>query len=298
MLIYYRTSLLESTAQTVVNTVNCVGVMGKGIAHAFKQRYPDMFEAYKKICDEKLLQPGKLWLWRESDQWVLNFPTKQHWRNPSRLEWIEAGLRKFVAQYDKRGITEISFPRLGCGNGGLDWADVRPIMESYLIKLPIRIYIHDFEVPLDFPEHAVASPTDADGPTLRKSFSEFARVLQQVITSSNGLFKEYTTKRNFCAELLDDQSLEISHHGSKTVIDPDHLMELWNSLARGLLTKETVSWSAGDQADFVIALLSNLPDVRPVQVQKPKAPEPEIALELRRKQHSDARAELLAPSWA
>lgn len=103
MLMYLRTSLLESNAQTVVNTVNCVGVMGKGIAAAFKQRYPDMFRSYRKLCNEKKLAPGKLWLWQNEAQWVLNFPTKNHWRNGSRLEWIEAGLERFVQEHEKRG---------------------------------------------------------------------------------------------------------------------------------------------------------------------------------------------------
>src|ERR1700730_5423988 len=78
MLIYRRTSLLESTAQTLVNTVNCVGVMGKGIAKHFKECKPEMFFEYKRICEKKLLAPGKLWLWRGADSLILNFPTKQH----------------------------------------------------------------------------------------------------------------------------------------------------------------------------------------------------------------------------
>src|SRR6185369_4326034 len=130
MLIYRRTSILQSSAQTLVNTVNCVGVMGKGLAHAFKEREPSMFAAYKRICDEHRLEPGKLWLWRGSANWGLNFPTKVHWRNPSKLEWIEAGLEKFVAAYEAQGITEVSFPKLGCGNGNLDWEEVRPVMEQ------------------------------------------------------------------------------------------------------------------------------------------------------------------------
>ena len=110
MRIYRQTSLLESTAQTLVNTVNCVGVMGKGIAKHFKEREPEMFFEYKRICEKKLLAPGKLWLWRGADSLILNFPTKQHWRSPSKLEWIEAGLKKFVSDYQELGIIEISFP--------------------------------------------------------------------------------------------------------------------------------------------------------------------------------------------
>jgi O-acetyl-ADP-ribose deacetylase (regulator of RNase III) len=157
MLIYHRTNLLDSNAQTLVNTVNCVGVMGKGIALEFKQRYPDMFKAYKRICDAGELEIGKLWLWSGRDQWVLNFPTKKHWRHPSKVEWIEAGLDKFVTEYVRRGITDISFPRLGCGNGGLNWErQVRPVMERYLAPLPINVYIHDFTKDVGLPSAHLA----------------------------------------------------------------------------------------------------------------------------------------------
>jgi O-acetyl-ADP-ribose deacetylase (regulator of RNase III) len=142
MLVYHRTNLLDSNAQTLVNTVNCVGVMGKGIALDFKQRYPDMFRAYKRVCDAHQLDVGKLLLWQGPDHWVLNFPTKKHWRHPSRVEWIEAGLEKFVAEYSRRGVTDISFPRLGCGNGGLKWEVVKPVMERYLANLPINVFVH------------------------------------------------------------------------------------------------------------------------------------------------------------
>jgi O-acetyl-ADP-ribose deacetylase (regulator of RNase III) len=93
--------------------------MGKGLAASLKDRDPDMFKAYKRICDQKLLDIGQLWLWRSTPQWVLNFPTKKHWRRPSSLAYVEAGLKKFVAHFEAKGIREIAFPRLGCGNGGL-----------------------------------------------------------------------------------------------------------------------------------------------------------------------------------
>jgi len=144
MLTYKRTGLLEANTQTLVNTVNCVGVMGKGIAKAFKQREPNMFTAYKRICDDKLLEPGKLWLWRGSEQWVLNFPTKRHWRSPSKIEWVESGLDKFVQTFEAQGVTEIAFPKLGCGNGGLEWEEVKLLMERYLSDLPIPVFIHDY----------------------------------------------------------------------------------------------------------------------------------------------------------
>lgn len=125
-------NLFDSRCQTLVNTVNCIGVMGKGIALEFKRRYPAMFEVYRRICQQGLLEVGKLQLWKGSDHWVLNFPTKQHWRDQSQMEWIEEGLRKFVATYREKNITSIAFSMLGCGNGGLDKEEVLPLMQKYL----------------------------------------------------------------------------------------------------------------------------------------------------------------------
>lgn len=99
MIEYIEGDIFESPAQVIVNTVNTVGVMGKGLALAFKKRYPDMFERYKQACDNDALTIGKLMLFYEADHWLLLFPTKKHWRNPSKLEYIEAGLAKFVSSY-------------------------------------------------------------------------------------------------------------------------------------------------------------------------------------------------------
>lgn len=134
--------MFTSPAQCIVNTVNIVGVMGKGIALTFKEKYPDMFLEYKKACSEGILNIGNLMIWHANDYDLLLFPTKEHWRGKSKLEYIERGLQKFLEIYEKEGITSIAFPKLGCGNGGLDWADVRPVMEKYLRGLPIDIYIY------------------------------------------------------------------------------------------------------------------------------------------------------------
>lgn len=142
MLTYIEGDLFNSPAQVLVNTVNTVGVMGKGIALEFKKRYPKMFDAYKKQCDRHSLVIGKLMLWYAPDHWILQFPTKEHWRSPSRLEYIEKGLMTFVRKYADYNITSVAFPKLGCGNGELDWADVKVLMEKYLRDLPIDIYIY------------------------------------------------------------------------------------------------------------------------------------------------------------
>jgi O-acetyl-ADP-ribose deacetylase (regulator of RNase III) len=142
-MIYYREGdLFDSPAQTLVNPVNTVGVMGKGLALSFKERYPDMFAKYKEACDRHLLVPGMLMICRVPHHLVLLFPTKEHWRDPSSLDYIEAGLSKFRETYAEKGITSIAFPKLGCGCGGLHWDIVRPVMEKYLVNLPIDVYIY------------------------------------------------------------------------------------------------------------------------------------------------------------
>lgn len=142
-------NLFNTKAQTIVNTVNCVGVMGKGIALVFKLRYPNMFEVYQNICSQNLMGIGKLWLYKgePNKPWVLNFPTKTHWKLPSEYSYIEAGLEKFVATYKEKGITSIAFPLLGANNGGLDAEKVLEIMQRYLSQcdIPVEIYLFDSE---------------------------------------------------------------------------------------------------------------------------------------------------------
>lgn len=145
--------LFASDAQTIVNTVNCVGIMGKGIAAIFKKKYPDMFEEYKRRCDLKQVRLGEPYLHTDLvGTSVVNFPTKNHWRASSRLVDIEAGLDYFTAHYKEWGIKSIAFPPLGCGNGGLDWTTVGPIMYQKLktLNIPVEIY-----APFGTPKHQV-----------------------------------------------------------------------------------------------------------------------------------------------
>ena len=143
MIQYTIGNIFNSPAQTIVNPVNTVGVMGAGLAKQFKDRYPNMFTKYKSACDNKLFDVGKLMLIHEQDHMVLLFPTKRHFAYQSQLGYIEAGLKRFAHIYKEKGIQSIAFPRLGCGLGGLDWEQqVKPIMEKYLGSLPITVYIY------------------------------------------------------------------------------------------------------------------------------------------------------------
>lgn len=150
MIKYVQGDLFNSPAQVLVNTVNTDGVMGKGIALKFKKKYPDMFRKYQKYCESNMLDVGMLWLYNAGNKMILNFPTKKHWRHKSEYSYIEQGLKKFVDTYQDKGITSIAFPKLGCGNGGLDWSVVKGMMEFHLKDLPIEIYIYEKE--LDVPK--------------------------------------------------------------------------------------------------------------------------------------------------
>ena len=134
--------LFESPAQTLVNTVNTVGVMGKGVALEFKKRFPDMFEDYKGRCDRGEVWLGKPYLFRRpSPPHVLNFPTKGHWRAVSRLRDIVRGLEYLDAHYEQWGITSLAVPPLGCGQGGLDWSIVGPTLYQQLTRLAIPVQL-------------------------------------------------------------------------------------------------------------------------------------------------------------
>ncbi len=143
MIIYTDGDLFESPAKVLVNTVNTRGVMGKGIALRFKQIYPEMFTRYRHQCERRHLTIGRLFLYKTPHKWILNFPTKEHWRQPSRPEYIEAGLKKFRAARARIGAASYAFPMLGCGNGELDFEEqVRPLMEHYLGNLSVSTRIH------------------------------------------------------------------------------------------------------------------------------------------------------------
>lgn len=142
MITYFKGTVFNAPVKTFVNTVNCSGVMGAGIALEFKLRYPEMFIDYVEKCKNKKIQLGKPSIYEYSDNlWIMNFPTKGHWRYPSKIQWIEQGLKYFAENYKKRNIESIAFPKLGTNNGRLPWDDVKVLMEKYLENLDINIYI-------------------------------------------------------------------------------------------------------------------------------------------------------------
>jgi len=134
--------LLKSNMHALVNTVNTVGIMGKGVALAFKKRYPDMFRDYVKRCDRGEVRLGEPYIYRDSDHLIVNFPTKQHWRSVSRLSDIEAGLDYLERHYKEWQIKSLAVPPLGCGNGQLEWRVVGPVLLRHLKRLDIPVELY------------------------------------------------------------------------------------------------------------------------------------------------------------
>lgn len=148
MIEYTQGNLLEAQVEALVNTVNTVGVMGKGIALMFKERFPANMQAYALACKQKQVQTGHMFITETGElmgpRWIVNFPTKQHWRGNSRMEWVDTGLqdlRRFIVEQQ---VQSIAIPPLGAGNGGLSWADVKPRIEAALGDIPgVQVLVYE-----------------------------------------------------------------------------------------------------------------------------------------------------------
>ena len=140
-------NLLDSNAQALVNTVNTVGVMGKGIALMFKERFPENFKAYEAATREGKVQVGSMFVTERKDmfgpKWIINFPTKKHWRHPSKIEWIERGLDDLVSVIKRLSIRSVALPPLGAGNGGLEWSIVRELIADKMGGLDLDIVVFE-----------------------------------------------------------------------------------------------------------------------------------------------------------
>lgn len=135
--------ILQSKAQTLINTVNCVGIMGKGIAQEFKNRFPEMFDDYAERCERKEVKPGVPYLYKTLlPPQIINFPTKDHWKSVSQITDIERGMQLLLSQYKEWGITSLAIPPLGCGNGQLEWKAVGPLIYRYAsqMDIPVELY--------------------------------------------------------------------------------------------------------------------------------------------------------------
>jgi O-acetyl-ADP-ribose deacetylase (regulator of RNase III) len=162
MITWTQGNILDAPAEALVNTVNCVGVMGRGIALQFKTAYPENFRAYAVACEKGDVQPGRMFVFDTGQlappRFVINFPTKRHWRGKSRIEDIALGLGALTNEIRVRGIQSVAVPPLGSGLGGLDWAEVRPLVEAAFLQLPnVKVTV--------FEPHETDSPLVRNGST-------------------------------------------------------------------------------------------------------------------------------------
>ena len=162
--------ILKDDVDAIVNTVNCVGIMGRGIALQFKNAWPENFKAYEAACKREEVQPGRMFVYEvgqlTTPRYIINFPTKRHWRGKSRIEDIESGLKALVSEIRQRGIRSIAIPPLGSGLGGLDWNDVRPRIEAAMRDLPdvrVRIFEPKGAPASDVMHHSREVPTMTAG---------------------------------------------------------------------------------------------------------------------------------------
>jgi O-acetyl-ADP-ribose deacetylase (regulator of RNase III) len=177
-------NLLAADAEALVNTVNTVGVMGKGIALQFKRAFPENYKAYKRACDQKTVELGRMFVWDAGalagggPRYIINFPTKQHWRSKSRLSDIRVGLDDLVRQLKDLSVTSVAVPPLGCGHGGLPWEQVRPLIESAFEQLP------DVDVLLFPPEGAPAAaeqPVRTDVPKMTPGRAALIGIMERYL---------------------------------------------------------------------------------------------------------------------
>lgn len=267
MLTYLKGDMFNSPAQVLVNTVNTVGVMGKGIALKFKKLYPEMFKRYQEICDNESFDIGKLYLWKGQDKWILLFPTKKHWRNPSKIEYIETGLKKFTTNWNRLGIESIAFPRLGCGNGNLNWMDVKPIMEKYLKPLPIQVFIYVDDYREDIPEHKQPDITEKwlHGSVDAIGFNMIKEELQNILKDNNQI------------EFLNGQKAFVKWENDKLYISNDRHNEIpeddfctfWNYIRdSGVVAKKQMPEYFSQYADELIEILKKLDYLQDVIISK------------------------------
>ena len=148
MIKYITGNILESNAQALINTVNTVGVMGKGIALQFKKAYPNNFKAYHQACKNQELEIGKLFVTTDrntssGEKVIINFPTKKDWRKPSEYEYIEEGLQDLLQIIRKHNLKSVAVPPLGAGNGGLEWEKVKKLIHKYLADVDVEIMVYE-----------------------------------------------------------------------------------------------------------------------------------------------------------
>lgn len=266
---YVRGNLFESPAQVLVNTVNTQGVMGKGVALEFKRLFPEMFEEYRRLCEQHVLEIGKLHLYKTPHKWVVNFPTKTDWRKPSRVEYIEAGLKRLQQVYAEMGIRSLAMPPIGCGNGQLDWrTQVGPLVQRYLGDLPIAIYVYPARPHTSPPEHL---DLEATRRWLRSEpqslpFDEAWADVVALVDSPREFQTDSKGTPYWVTVQADPPVLHVeTKSGKKHSLEHDELLDFWQQLRdHGIAFRRATPEHL--RISYLIPLFELLPYVRRVEV--------------------------------
>ena len=266
MILYVQGDLFQSPAQVLVNTVNTVGVMGKGVALQFKRHFPEMYAKYRELCEKGGFNVGSLWLYKTPNKWVLNFPTKRHWRQPSRIEYVESGMKKFVETYSRMGIHSIAFPPLGCGNGQLDFrSQVQPLMEKYLQPLPIEVFVYP-EKDNAFVEHL--HPEEMRGWLRTEPQSlPFSEVWEDIKSILEGKSEYRTVAKNnpFTAYISHDPpGIRVIAAEQKYMVTYETLSSLWQQLRTYGFSMRHIAPGIDRQVSYVLSIFAKLEYVTPV----------------------------------
>lgn len=218
-MITYRTgNILNANTEAIVNTVNTVGVMGKGIALQFKREFPDNFKAYKAAVEQGEVQTGKVFIHShsliENPRYIINFPTKQHWRNASKISWIDEGLQDLRKRIPELGIKSIAIPPLGCGQGGLNWSLVKPLIISSLKDLDIEIVLYE---PSEKVKQELKKQTDRSASKLTDSRAMLLSLLYNYRSMGEEASEFASEKLCYFLQLLGETQLDMDfkegHYG-------------------------------------------------------------------------------------
>ena len=210
-------------------------------------------------------------MYKTANKWVLNFPTKKHWRQPSRIDYIESGLRKFVDTYHIYGITSISFPLLGCGNGELDWeTQVQPVMERYLEELPIDVFIHLQNRPDNLvPEHRDVKATREwlHGELETLAFTEVWDDLIS-LSRSQAQFVRFDNRSSFYVTFDEgERKVTVSDESITESISYESILELWQQIRQsGFISGNQLSYGLDSRSKYLLPIMAELPYVQPVMM--------------------------------
>ncbi len=268
MILYVQGDLFQSPAQVLVNTVNTVGVMGKGVALQFKRHFPEMYAKYRDLCEKGDFNIGSLWLYKTPNKWVLSFPTKRHWRQPSKLEYVESGMQEFVEKYSSMGIHSIAFPALGCGNGQLDFStQVQPLMEKYLQPLPLEVFVYP-ERDSIFVEHLQPKEM-SDWLRSQPQSLPFSEVWEDIesILEEKCEFETVAKQKPFSAHVSDDPvGIRVKTAEQKYLIPRDKLSSLWQQLSEDGFSMGHIAPGLDRQVSYDLSILAELEYVTPVHL--------------------------------